>query len=213
METKPRIIALYSSAPQSGKTTIAKHIAKRYGYKHVSIAAPLKELVLALLKDVEVEKAEQTLRLVPTGSVAKKVVKTKQAYLAFLKDRKEEALSAFDGKSARVLMQSLGVDWGRNIMGEDFWLNLFFKKYGLVDPKKSPPTPLIIDDLRFPNEHGALKRRGAVFWKIVRKDAIRPNDHQSEGLLDDYKFNEIIKNDEGTEVLCARASERLSQYA
>ncbi|WP_412057735.1 hypothetical protein [Bartonella sp. DGB2] len=191
METKPRIIALYSSAPQSGKTTIAQHIARCHDYHPASIAAPLKKFINDIL----------------TTGYHRESFKNLETYT------KEKAIPELSGKSPRVLMQSLGVDWGRNVMGEDFWLNLFLHKYNLLHSKELSSGFLIIDDLRFPNEFEALKERGAVFWKIVRKDAHRPNDHKSEGLLDAYKFNETIQNDEGTEVLCARASERLSQYA
>ena len=44
----PRLIGLYSSAPQSGKSSVASYLST-YGYRTVSFASPLKAMLRSFL--------------------------------------------------------------------------------------------------------------------------------------------------------------------
>jgi hypothetical protein len=45
------LIALYSPAPQSGKSTLAEHLTQHRGYELVKFAGPLKDMLRCLLFD------------------------------------------------------------------------------------------------------------------------------------------------------------------
>lgn len=57
-------------------------------------------------------------------------------------------------KDERFLMQSLGTGWGRDMVGEDFWVNIAERKLRTL-PQNSW---VVYDDVRMPNEATFIKR-------------------------------------------------------
>ncbi len=89
-------------------------------------------------------------------------------------NQKGEPLVELGGKSLRFALRSLGTEWGRNMIWEDIWCESLFRQYDDVDV-------LTIDDLRFPNEYEAARKRGAVFVRIWQRGYERvPPEHESE---------------------------------
>lgn len=162
---KTIIIGLYSPAPHSGKTTAGKIIEKLYGFEKFSFASPLK--------------------LMLSDAFACRGIKLK-SQLAMASE-KEAKIPRLYGKSYRELMQGLG-DWGREKVNSNFWIDLLF------NGSRDVGTKMIIDDVRFENECEAIKKRGGYLIKIRRAGVIAPNEHKSEGRLDDYPFDFIIEN-------------------
>jgi len=102
-------------------------------------------------------------------------------------EAKEEPIALFGNKRYRQLAQTLGTEWGRKLIDDDLWVNL-----ALNDVRRQ--VPLVIDDVRFPNEYWAIIMRGGEIWRVTREGAKRPNNHASEGLLDHYDFDRLIEN-------------------
>lgn len=69
---------------------------------------------------------------------------------------KERAVPELGGASLRYALQTLGTDWGRNMIWSDIWVDRLFREAEAFDL-------VAIDDLRFPNEYSEAKKRGAVF--------------------------------------------------
>lgn len=73
---------------------------------------------------------------------------------AFLTENKEKTEYGLCGKTPRIILQTLGTEWGRNCVGEGIWTEIM--KNRLLSA--STPQLVLIDDLRFENEALMLKK-------------------------------------------------------
>lgn len=161
----PITIGLYSPAPQSGKSTVAQFLAAE-GYHTVSFAAPLKNMLVALLESMGYDNAQ-----------AWHIVKNKEMIVPTL------------GFRSRTLQQKLGTEWGRMAMSESFWVRVW-------EARARRHIKVVADDCRFPNEVEAVKNMGGQVWKIVRPSVVNKETHVSEGQLDNWDgFDQVIIND------------------
>lgn len=74
-----------------------------------------------------------------------------------------------------------------------------------------PNAPVIVADLRFPDEAEALRSRGGLIWRIEgdplrqRGDGTRDDNHPSETSLDDYPhYHAVLRNEGSLEELRAQ---------
>ncbi|MFF4528151.1 hypothetical protein ACFY1P_02660 [Streptomyces sp. NPDC001407] len=90
----------------------------------------------------------------------------------------------------RELLQRCGTEAGRHILGSDVWVNALFQDEGEWD------APVVITDVRFPNEARAIKDRGGLVVQVRRPQQILINgaDHISENALKDWDFDVIVLN-------------------
>ena len=105
---------------------------------------------------------------------------------------------------ARALLQNYGTDVVRAIDSDHF------VKEWEATVAKYPDHLILTDDVRFPNEHAAVKRRGGVTIKIVREgwestdthiseiemDALVPDYTITAGTVDELhaRLNDVMKN-------------------
>jgi hypothetical protein len=115
-------------------------------------------------------------------------------------DLKEVPTHYLGGMSPRQAMQTLGTEWGRDIMGEDFWVRIMENRLNFYFD-----MPVVVDDLRFPNEYHMLRKRGAKIVRIQRDSIKDVGSHPSEGLLDGFEFDVTINNNGTLEGLYAYA--------
>jgi hypothetical protein len=169
VKTPPRIIGLTGYA-RSGKDEFATALEECGGYEIRSFSAPLKAMLLALdpifahsLDDVEMHLAEYV-----------EWVGWEQ-----VKDQFPEV---------RRLLQALGTEAGRGILGEDVWVNAAMKAV-------APAAAVVFKDCRFPNEARAITDRGGIIVRIEREGVGPCNDHPSETAMDDYEWDYVIRND------------------
>lgn len=130
------VIAL-TGLMNSGKSTVADYLVTHRDFVRLKFAQGLKEMMRALgLTDDEIEGV-----------------------------RKEIPCDRLNGRTPRYAMQTLGTEWGRTHMGQDFWVNLLVQKAHRLEYG----THIVIDDCRFPNEAVAVQRdlQGQV-WRLVR---------------------------------------------
>lgn len=125
----------------SGKTTAANFLRDTHGYRRVPFADPLKKMIEAL------------------------------GYGRDLLDgparAKEVPLKAFNGRTLREAMQTLGTEWGRAQFGDDFWVNQW--EAAVKDPQQYPHV--VVDDVRFPNEAAKIRELGGVIIRLHRDKA------------------------------------------
>ena len=69
-------------------------------------------------------------------------------------DEKETPLDFLGGKTPRQAMQTLGTEWGRNLIYDGIWLHAWERAFNKCS------TPVVVDDLRFINEAEMIKRLG-----------------------------------------------------
>lgn len=87
----------------------------------------------------------------------------------------------------RRMLQNLGVG-ARKLFGEKFWIKEALR--GI--PKEGN---FVFTDVRFINEADIIKSNDGKVWRVRREGVKAVNDHISEHELDDYKFDQILKNE------------------
>lgn len=88
-------------------------------------------------------------------------------------DEKSAPIHDLGGASARTMMQTLGTEWGRRMIHPDLWASVWKRHVALLD------GPIVVDDLRFPNEAAAIREMGGVIWRVYRPGLVTM-DHASE---------------------------------
>ena len=94
--------------------------------------------------------------------------------LAYWQMRKEDPMPEFGGHSPRSLMQSLGTEWGRDLVDRHLWLTLAGKTLQQRGPG------MVIADCRFDNEAEWVRANGGVVLHIERGKAPPVRAHSSE---------------------------------
>jgi hypothetical protein len=109
----------------------------------------------------------------------------------------------------RPLLQWWGTEFRRNLCGNDYWVNRMrrqLKQHSLSDY-------IFVTDVRFPNEAELIRENGGVVVRVDRGDFIadeNANKHATETVMDNYKFDEVIRNDGDLNQLEAAVKEFLS---
>jgi len=204
-----KIIGICGAA-RSGKNTLAEvmsHIMvetpnEKYQNQVIateSFAAPIKSMVAMLLD------------FFGYGSIMDKT--TQYPYLEG--DSKEEVLEGL-GVSTRALMQTLGTDWGRNMVSNTIWLDCMegrIKQYNEAINHGFNGVVIFITDVRFDNEAELIKSVGGSVLKITttrETDAVA--DHTSEGGVSDCLVDAYIANDKDRDHLKELALKYLEDF-
>lgn len=173
-----------SGYAQSGKDTSAKFLIE-LGYKRVAFADTLRDALYALNPVVELDWEQEDPRFNAMGERVQEVV-----------DKYGWDNAKVGVPEIRALLQRLGTEVGRNLFGENFWVDQAFRK---VD------GPTVFTDCRFPNEAEAIKAAGGEIWRIVRPGTSPVNAHPSETALDGWSFDRYIMNG-GTDLEALRCA-------
>lgn len=170
------IIGLYSSVPQSGKTTFANALCEAYGPEGyaVSFADILRELVVKVSAPF-LSGGEQ------------------EAWEWLEDDRKDNGIIPELCVTHRHMLQTIGTEWGRHLIHPDVWVKVLTKRIEDIYYFAKRPPLVVIDDVRFMNEYDFIKAEKGVMVKITRLDAPGKNEHVSHGLLDDKTFDYSIE--------------------
>ena len=89
--------------------------------------------------------------------------------------RKEEPVEWLGGKSQRQMLQTLGTDWGRNMVSETIWIDAMRKLIA-----EQPFGTIIIDDCRFENEAQMVRDMGGIVIGLEREGIAYTGEHESE---------------------------------
>jgi len=104
-----------------------------------------------------------------------------------LRDKKEETVPWL-GVTGRRCLQTLGTEWGRDIIDKDIWVKVAEREIFLLGHE----VTIIFDDLRFENEAEMIKRRGGEVWRLTREGVSNDISHCSEhGIPDELVDKEI----------------------
>ena len=170
---KHPVIAIYGRAG-SGKSELASMLAER-GFQRVKFADPLKAALRSILEYTALE--EDLINEMIEGNL------------------KETPAPQLGGKSPRHAMQTLGTEWGRDLIHPEFWVNI--AREGILYYTNVVGVPVVVDDMRFPNEYAMIKAIGGRILWIGRPGVTigLGAGHQSEGALDKFMFDYAFLND------------------
>lgn len=116
-------------------------------------------------------------------------------------DLKEVPTPLLEGRTPREAMQWLGTEWGRDLIGQDIWLNAF------KDATKGH-SHVVCTDMRFPNESALIKELGGYRIRVTRPDKAQNEFslHESEVHISSMDVDLDLLNDSSIEDLkdCAR---------
>jgi hypothetical protein len=88
-------------------------------------------------------------------------------------------------------MQSLGTEWARKLVTEDVWMLMLRER--LVKDMNKRGSPMVIDDLRFPNEAKMVRELGGEVWQLHRRKYEPSNDnHVSEAGIPDALIDKKV---------------------
>ncbi len=159
----PFIVGLGHRA-QVGKDSAAAALVE-LGYERVAFADTLREMLLALDP------------FIGTGRRVSDVVSW-------------HGWDAAKTGSAEIrrLLQRLGTEVGRNLIGENVWVDAAFAKM-------KPGGKYVVTDVRFPNEAQAILDHGGYLYRIDRPGHEGVNAHSSEHALADWgRWHAVLEN-------------------
>lgn len=135
-----------------GKSSVASYLSNKYGAKRYSFAQPLKEIVRLSFDLTESQ---------VYGTQAQK-----------------EAVDPRYNVTPRWLLQRIGTQGVRAVLGPDFWW-----QHCLAQIERDAGEVAVIEDCRFENEVNGLLAKGASIWRIEapgERDTQADQNHQSE---------------------------------
>ena len=196
------VIGLYSPYMQAGKSTLAEALIYERGFTRIKMADGLKAMLRGLLAYQGLNDEGITRRI--EGSA------------------KGEASPWLSGHTPRYAMQTLGTQWARDCMGEDFWVEVASSK---IHTSIASGIPVVIDDIRFENEYDMVQGFSmGLMVKITRPDA-DPQAHmpwwrkaitkkpRSEGNLNKKQFDLSFVNDfSDAKAFTKNAMDKIDQY-
>jgi hypothetical protein len=162
-----RVVAL-SGPAGCGKDTAARFLGSRYGFALSMFAGPLKAGLCAMF-----------------------------GWLPESLDNREwkEAVLPDIGKSPRQLMQTLGTEWGRQMVHPDLWLLLAAQR--IEQARRAGLPGIVFTDCRFVNEAWVARRNEGLVIQIVRPGCDPVAAHVSEAGIPPHLVDAVVRN-EGT---------------
>lgn len=77
---------------------------------------------------------------------------------------KEEPIPLLGYKTPRYAMQTLGTEWGRDLICKDLWINVWREAV----ERNRKFSPIVVDDVRFENEVQAVRQLDGIVIFIDR---------------------------------------------
>lgn len=154
----------FSGYGQSGKDSSADILIKHFLYERRAFADPLKEALFRLNPKITHATRLREIVQVEGWEYAKKY------------------------PECRELLQRMGTEVGRELFGENFWVEQALK--GIAGMPRVTFT-----DVRFRSEASAIRDHGGIIVRVVRHRHGPVNSHKSETELDEWPFDYIIQND------------------
>lgn len=179
-----RDIALIGRA-RSGKDAIGARLVSRYGYTRLAFADPLKEMALSIDPVIPYD-------IPGFGGLNHVRLSTLVEHVGWERAKEEYP-------EVRRILQHLGQAVRER--DSDYWIRLLAQR---VYPETGP---IVVTDVRYPNEADALRSFGFRLVRVIRPSlgGQDPNEHVSETALQGYPVPLTIINSGTLEELHAHA--------
>jgi hypothetical protein len=189
------VIGLIGAAG-SGKTATRNILCMNIGVlKPLSFATPLKKMTHRLIENA-----------LPSGW------QHSPAEYLDSPDLKNAPIPFLLNVTPRYLMQTLGTEWGRNIVHPDLWVALAAQRVerclASTFAGKDPGPKVVFDDVRYENEVDMIRMFGGVIIRVERPDnphAVGAT-HASEQGIGTIEPDMVLVNDGTLEDLVAKVS-------
>lgn len=168
-----------------GKDTFAARLCNEHGFTRLAFADKLREAALKLDPIIEAEPGERWDYGYGGDSYASPCI----ASYTRLSDLVNSAgwERAKDTDEVRRTLQHMGV--GVRDLDPDFWVRIVMEQAAEI------PGPVVITDVRFPNEVAAVVTQAGFAVRVVNPRIPRPDDeHISETALDYYTPRLTVPN-------------------
>ncbi|MDE2103130.1 MAG: hypothetical protein KGL39_38145 [Patescibacteria group bacterium] len=176
----------FAGRKRAGKDTAGAALVAR-GYKRLSFAGPLKAMLRALLMEQGV-----------LPSVIEAMIEG---------DLREVPSDHLGGCTPRHAMQTLGTQWGRELIQRDLWVN------AAITSARHSGSPVVFTDVRFQNEVDAIRQAGGIVIRIYRPTLFRADEHESEAGVDSlFVDRELVNNCADAHTLALKAVCRLCEW-
>lgn len=182
-------IALVGHA-RAGKDTVAQHLVRHHGFTRIALADPLKHALVVLNP------------LIPTADGTERLGN-------LVSERGWEGAKEANNE-VRRLMQTMGTEVVREILGSDIWLRLALRA---ARPLMATGRPVVISDVRFPNEAVAFRRLGLLLVRIRRPGFALDSSHESETSCVDIDCDTELVNDCSISMLNNRIEVMLASHS
>jgi len=173
----------------SGKSTASIYFTG-HGFTLVSFAEPLKSMLVELMR---------------SAGMSNPIISE------YMNERKESIIPEF-GCSFRHLAQTLGTEWGRNLIREDLWVQVAGRKIDQIERREQlngDDLRVVIDDVRFESEATFIRERGGIVIHITRPMRRATDNHASERPLVVQHGDICVTNDGSVADLHRRIDEAL----
>ena len=120
-----------------GKDTLANHLVANHSYKNVKFADPIKDGLCAMFGWTREQLEDPAFKKTPQGP--------------------------YD-RTPRYLMQTLGTEWGRNLVAPDIWMTLTEAKIKQFLTFRN----VAVSDVRFENEAALIRELGGTVYHVTR---------------------------------------------
>lgn len=154
----PKVVA-FTGLAGSGKSTAADYLVS-HGYQRVKFAGPLKAMMRAM--GLSEDHIEGPLKELPTPLLA--------------------------GRTPRYAMQTIGTDWGRDLIGPTLWTGLW---YATVSAVLDHGGRVVCDDCRFANEAESVRAIGGKVIRLEGRGGISGG-HVSERM--EFEADRVVAN-------------------
>lgn len=149
----------------AGKSTAADHLVAAHGFVRVKFAGPLKSMLAAL--GLGPDEIEGHLKEVPSDLLC--------------------------GRTPRQAMQTLGAEWGRDLIGPDLWVRAWGK--AVDEALTDGAAGIVADDVRFLNEVTAIHERGGYVLRLTRERAGSASGATHVSETGGVPFDAVLTND------------------
>lgn len=161
-----KIIGITGRA-RCGKDTLAGFLVDNHGFAKITLAGPIRRFVAELTGLTEAELTDGPL--------------------------KEAPLEWLGGISPRRMMQTLGTEWGRNLIADQLWLVVAQRQ--IEKAKREGRPGVVVSDVRFDNEAEFVQGLGGIVIELTRPGAVAVEGHSSENGVRESLVDARIRND------------------
>lgn len=177
--TESKQLVAFTGTQGSGKDEAGKILVRVFGYQRLALADPVRDMALAIDP------------LIPTNG---SYYRLSELVDMFGWDRTKRDIS-----EVRRLLQAIGTDAVRNILGEDSWVKLAANR---ISSMLDSGTKVVVTDVRFPNEATMIHDLGGILIRLHRSNPEATNtQHVSESHVDTIRCDHDIANDEDLNTL------------
>jgi len=173
-----------SGYARSGKDEVAKILVSEFNFERVAFADAIRDLLYQMNPLIGVTRLQ-----IMVDSVGWDIAK--------------------QHPDVRGYLQNLGVG-ARKIFGSNFWVNQAINPHLYEHPLVGLNKDIVVTDVRFTNEAETIQALGGQVWRVKRHGVEPVNQHVSEVALDEYKFDQILKNEGSLDELRDLVRKRVS---